>query len=71
MNFEGLVDKAKDLAADNRETIESQVDKFIDSEVQGENAERAKMGVDKALDSLLGRGDNPETTEPAGTPAEN
>lgn len=56
MNLDGLADKAKEAAANNRDKMDEQADKLIDSKVQGENAEKVKSGVDKGLDSVLGDG---------------
>lgn len=59
MNLDGLAGKAKEAASNNRDRIDEQADKLIDSKIQGENADKAKAGVDKGLDSLLGKGDQP------------
>lgn len=50
----GLMDKAKDLAGDNRDKIQEQGDKVIDGKLDGGKADKAKEGLEKGLDRTLG-----------------
>lgn len=60
MAFDNLSDKARQAASNNRDKIEDGADRLIDSKIEGANADKAKAGVDKGLDSLLGQGDKGE-----------
>lgn len=54
----GIMDKAKDLAGDNRDKIEEQGGKAIDNKLDGGKADKAKEGLDKGLDHVLGENEN-------------
>ncbi|WJY73787.1 hypothetical protein CAURIC_10975 [Corynebacterium auriscanis] len=54
----GFMDKAKDLAGNNRDKIEEQGSKIIDSKLDEGKADKAKQGLDKGLDRVLGEDEN-------------
>lgn len=51
----GLMDKAKDLASENRDKIEEQAGNAIDGKLDGDKANKAKDAVNKGLDQALGK----------------
>lgn len=51
MDLDNLKDKAKDAISDNRDKIEEKANDVADSKL-GDNADKAKEGVKKGLDSL-------------------
>ena len=44
----GFMDKAKDLAGEHRDKIQEQGDKVIDGKLDGDKADKAKDGLNKA-----------------------
>ncbi|MEJ4113525.1 hypothetical protein ACGE24_05695 [Corynebacterium kroppenstedtii] len=51
MDLDNLKDKAKNALSDNRDKVEEKVDEVADSKL-GDNADKAKDGIKKGLDSL-------------------
>jgi hypothetical protein len=81
-----LFDKAKNLLAENADTVEDVVDKiagFVDDQTGGKHRQQVRDGADKAKDAIAKfaggddaaagtaeHGGKPETTEPEGNPGE-
>ncbi len=51
MDLDNLKDKAKEAISGNRDKVEDKADDVADSKL-GDNADKAKEGVKKGLDSL-------------------
>lgn len=70
MDLGNLSDKAREAASNNRDKIEDGADRLIDSKIEGANADKAKAGVDKGLDSVLGKGAEGEGVDAPAEPQE-
>lgn len=52
MDLGNFAEKAKDAVRNNRDKIEEQTDKLIDSKLEGDKADKAREMRDKGLDAL-------------------